>query len=410
MQKSRKQIYYIKKRFLRNKPAVFGLVIVILAHVISLLGYSIMPDDTPSADNGAVEIQKELPGFEVKILKSYNNPEEGGRNFFYAMFAGQTSPYVYVPINNYKIEGWEVVYEPYDSKGEEKREHLIRFVEALYVGQTNAIDEHENKYKEKGDIITFIDWEGKVRTYKYEALVAKFKENCIDDQKHWLGTDTSGRDILSRLLFGTRISLGIGFVSVLIALVLGISLGGISGYYGGRVDKFIMWIMTVVWSIPGVMLVIAITMALQSKGIWTAFVAVGLTTWVDIARVVRGQIMSTKKSTFVEAARALGFGDMRIIFKHIMPNLLGPIIVIVTANFASAILIESGLSFLGLGVKPPMPSWGMMIKEGFDAFGSQKSWHLMVFPAVCICTLVLAFNLLGNGLRDAIDPRQKVKI
>lgn len=167
--------------------------------------------------------------------------------------------------------------------------------------------------------------------------------------------------------------------------------------------------MTVVWSIPGIMLVIAISIALQSKGVWVAFLAVGLTTWVEIARVVRGQIMGIKEKTYVEAARALGFSNFRIIFKHILPNLVGPIIVIATSNFASAILMEAGLSFLGLGVQPPMPSWGMMVNEGFHAIGTQNSWHLIVFPSLVISLLVFAFNMFGNGLRDAYDPQQALK-
>ncbi|MBC8112118.1 MAG: ABC transporter permease [Verrucomicrobia bacterium] len=210
-------------------------------------------------------------------------------------------------------------------------------------------------------------------------------------------------------MFGTRISLGIGLVAVIISLFVGITIGAIGGFFGGVIDRFVMWLMTVVWSIPSIMLVIAISLALQSKGIWVAFVAVGLTSWVEIARVVRGQIMSIKEKTFVEAARAMGFSNFRIIFIHILPNVLGPIIVIATSNFASAILTEAGLSFLGLGVQPPMPSWGMMVNEGFHNIGTPQSWHLILFPSVAISVMVLAFNLFGNGLRDAYDPQQALK-
>jgi peptide/nickel transport system permease protein len=214
---------------------------------------------------------------------------------------------------------------------------------------------------------------------------------------------------MSRLIFGTRISLGIGLIAVIISLFLGVLIGAVAGFFGGVIDSAIMWFMTVVWSIPSVMLVIAISLALQSKGIWVAFVAVGLTSWVEIARVVRGQIMSIKEKTYVEAAKAMGFSNARIIFKHILPNLLGPIIVISSSNFANAILTEAGLSFLGLGVQPPMPSWGMMVNEGFHAIGTQNSWHLILFPSLAISILVLSFNLLGNGLRDAYDPQQAIK-
>ncbi len=211
------------------------------------------------------------------------------------------------------------------------------------------------------------------------------------------------------MLFGTRISLGIGFVSVLISLLVGILLGSIGGFFGGITDKIVMWFITVVWAIPSIMLVIAISLALQSKGVWVSFIAVGLTTWVEVARVVRGQIMSIKEKLFIESARALGLGNRRIIMNHILPNLIGPIVVIASSNFASAILMEAGLSFLGLGVQPPMPSWGIMINEGFHNIGSKDSLHLILVPSLAISLMVLAFNVLGNGLRDASDPRTIVK-
>ncbi len=170
-----------------------------------------------------------------------------------------------------------------------------------------------------------------------------------------------------------------------------------------------MWLMTVVWSIPSIMLVIAISLALQSKGIWVAFVAVGLTMWVEAARVVRGQIMSIKEKLFVEAAKALGIGSLRTIFFHILPNVVGPIIVIATANFATAILVEAGLSFLGLGVKPPMPSWGKMVFEGYNSNWESDGGYLVFMPSIFICLLVFAFNLFGNGLRDAYDPQSSNK-
>ena len=171
---------------------------------------------------------------------------------------------------------------------------------------------------------------------------------------------------------------------------------------------FVMWFMSVIWSIPGIILVIAISMALQSRGVWVAFVAVGLTMWVDVARVMRGQIMTIKEKLYVEAARAFGIKNFRIVFVHILPNIAGPLIVIATANFAAAILLEAGLSFLGLGVQPPTPSWGVMIYEGFQAIGTKNSLHLILFPGLAICILVLAFNLLGNGLRDAYDPKTRL--
>ena len=189
------------------------------------------------------------------------------------------------------------------------------------------------------------------------STIKNAPEKYIQQRTFYFGTDKYGRDLLSRLIIGTRISFFIGFIAVFISLVIGISLGAIAGYFGGRVDAFIMWIINITWSIPTLLLVIAITLAL-GKGYWQVFIAVGLTMWVEVARVVRGQVMSTRQQPYIEAAKALGFTSRRIIFRHILPNIIAPVIVISAAIFAAAILIESGLSFLGIGAQPPTPSWG----------------------------------------------------
>ena len=218
-----------------------------------------------------------------------------------------------------------------------------------------------------------------------------------------LGTDKYGRDLLSRMLIGIRISLAIGFVAVFISLIIGISLGAVAGYFGGKIDAIIMWIINVTWSIPTLLLVIAITLAL-GKGFWQVFIAVGLTMWVEVARVVRGQVMSVKQMQYVTAARALGFTDYRIITKHILPNIMAPVIIISAANFAGAILIESGLSFLGIGAQPPMPSWGGIIKDHYSYIVLGKP-YLAIIPGLAIMSLVTAFMLVGNALRDALDVK-----
>jgi peptide/nickel transport system permease protein len=204
---------------------------------------------------------------------------------------------------------------------------------------------------------------------------------------------------------GTRISFFIGFIAVFISLILGISIGALAGYFGGKIDTFVMWIINITWSIPTLLLVIAITLAL-GKGFWQVFIAVGLTMWVEVARVVRGQILSTKKLQYIEAARALGYSNFRIISKHILPNIIGPIIVISAANFAGAILIESGLSFLGIGAQPPTPSWGGIIKDHFNYIILGKP-YLAIIPGLAIMSLVMSFMLIGNALRDALDVKTK---
>ena len=225
----------------------------------------------------------------------------------------------------------------------------------------------------------------------------------IRNKIFWLGTDRYGRDILSRLIIGVRVSLAVGLITVILSLSIGILLGAMAGYFGGRTDQLIMWLLNVIWSIPTLLLVFALTLLL-GKGFWQVFIAIGLTMWVNVARIVRGQVLAVKELEYVEAARALGFRDSRIIIRHILPNILGPVMVVAASNFASAIVIEAGLSFLGIGVQPPQPSWGLMIKENYN-FIITHNPMLALAPGIAIMLLVLAFNLLGNGLRDALNVK-----
>jgi peptide/nickel transport system permease protein len=228
----------------------------------------------------------------------------------------------------------------------------------------------------------------------------------LTSKTYLLGTDKFGRDVFSRLILASRVSISVGFIAVFISLIIGITLGALAGYYRGFVDSVITWLVNVVWSIPTLLLVVAITLAL-GKGFVQVFIAVGLTMWVEVTRLVRGQFFSLREAQFVEAGRSFGFKNSRIIFKHILPNVLGPVIVIAASNFASAILLEAGLSFLGLGAQPPMPSWGMMIKENYGYIVVDAA-YLAIAPGVAIAILVMAFTFLGNGLRDAFDVKQSI--
>lgn len=231
----------------------------------------------------------------------------------------------------------------------------------------------------------------------------EIEEKFIQERTFFLGTDKFGRDLLSRLILGARISLSIGFVAVLISLLVGIIIGGLAGFMGGKVDTFILWLINVAWSIPSLLMVIAIILAL-GKGFWQVFIAVGLTMWVEVARLVRGQVISIKTQSFIQAAHGLAYSPMRIFIYHIFPLLIPSLIVISTSNFASAILIESGLSFLGIGAQPPVPSWGGMIKDHFRYILLGKA-YLAIIPGMAIMILVLAFMVLGNELRDALDVK-----
>ncbi|MDJ0364157.1 ABC transporter permease [Hymenobacter sp. H14-R3] len=325
--------YYVRQRLWANRPAVAGLVFIGLCALVALLGYWVLPDNSPDANNGLVQLQKQPPGFVATIRQ--------------------------VPNANAPAPG-------------------------------NALQ---------------VWLHGRPPQFKDEVATSANPLLPSLLRTYWLGTDKAGRDELSRLLLGTRISLGIGLVGVLISLVLGVSVGAVAGYFGGWVDSLLLGLMTVVWSIPGIMLVIGISLALDSKGVWVSFVAVGLTMWVDVARVVRGQVLSLRSATFIEAGRVLGLPTSRLIFVHLLPNLRGPVIVLATSNFAAAILLEAGLSFLGLGVQPPAPSWGLMVKEGYDLLGTEAGLWLTALPGLAISLLVLSFNVLGNGLRDAFDPK-----
>jgi peptide/nickel transport system permease protein len=333
--------YYVRQRLWANRPAVAGLGFIVVCAVVALLGYWILPDPSPDANNGLVQLQKQPPGF-TATLHQVPDPS--------------------APPPGNLLQVWLHGRPP-------------QVKDAL--GASSAPQATGSQQQ----TIT--------RTY-------------------WLGTDKAGRDELSRLLLGTRISLGIGLVAVLISLALGVVVGALAGYFGGWLDSVLLGLMTVVWSIPGIMLVIAISLALDSKGVWVSFVAVGLTMWVDVARVVRGQVLGLRSATFIEAGRVLGLPTSRLIFAHLLPNLRGPLIVLATSNFAAAILLEAGLSFLGLGVQPPAPSWGLMVKEGYDLLGTQAGLWLTLLPGLAISLLVLSFNLLGNGLRDAFDPKTQL--
>ncbi len=225
----------------------------------------------------------------------------------------------------------------------------------------------------------------------------------LTDHTFLLGTDRFGRDVLSRLLIGAQYTLLIGLLSVLISLIIGVLIGAVAGYYGGWVDNILSWFMNVIWSLPTLLIVIALNLAL-GKGFWQVFIAIGLTMWVDVARIIRGQVMSLKQKEFVVAAKVLGFNDFRILFRHILPNCTSALIVITTANFAAAILLEAGLSFLGFGIQPPTPSWGMMIKEHYS-FLILHIPHLALIPGTAIALLVLGVNLIGIGLRDVLDVK-----
>jgi oligopeptide transport system permease protein len=222
--------------------------------------------------------------------------------------------------------------------------------------------------------------------------------------QHWFGTDELGRDTFARVIYGGRISLLVGLVATLVSLVIGVSYGAISGYRGGKTDEVMMRIVDVLYALPYIFLVILL-LVFFSRSILMLFVALGLVQWLTMARIVRGQVLSLKSQTFVEAARALGAGDAAIIFRHIVPNTLGPVIVYTTLTVPAIILQEAFLSFLGLGVQPPDASWGTLVSDGARLV-TLFPW-LVIFPGIALSLTLLCFNFLGDGLRDALDPQDR---
>lgn len=345
------------RKFFRDQLGVVSFIFVTFCGLLSVFGYFVAPDNSSNANHMHLEIHSKKPGFEVLML-TIPKIETQNNSFVNTLLFGKTNTLTEIPIQSYNIENNKLIYVEYAS-GLEKEMALSKVL---------------NNPKE-----------------------------YIQNRTFYFGTDKYGRDVLSRLVIGTRISFLIGFVAVFISLIIGIPVGAAAGYFGGKVDAFIMWLINITWSIPTLLLVIAITLAL-GKGFWQVFIAVGLTMWVEVARIVRGQVMSAKEQQYVEAARALGFSDLRIIFKHILPNVIAPIIVISAANFAAAILIESGLSFLGIGAQPPTPSWGAMIKNHYNYIIVGKA-YLALIPGAAIMLLVMSFMLIGNALRDALDVK-----
>lgn len=352
------------QRLKKRRAAFISLLIILFAVLVAVFGYIIAPDNSPFADLQTVEIQARKPGYRQLFLKIPNHKIPEG-NAFSHFFYGKPSASGYLPVTGYTVNGDELIVQK------------------------------------------FVDEDTTVEQRYAVSMLTNNKPGNIEDlfitKKFYLGTDAFGRDILSRIIIGTRVSLAVGLIAVVISLLIGTLLGALAGYYRGWVDDIIMWLVNITWSIPTLLLVFAITMAM-GKGFWQIFIAVGLTMWVSVARLVRGQVIALRELEYVQAARAMGFKNGRIIVRHILPNILGPLLVIAAGNFATAIIIEAGLSFLGIGVQPPQPSWGLMIKENYN-FIITNNPMLALVPGFAIMVLVLAFNLLGNGLRDAVDVK-----
>lgn len=407
---NRKDSMYFEawRKLKKNRTAMLGLFIICGAIFVSVLGANIRPDSTENANNQNSPISRKAPGFKVTQLLARKNRVSEDVGFFGKLFFGyEDAKYKKHPFDGYRFEGGDIVIEEYTGFENEKDyfPHYQRHALSEVLYPLSLSKERKFKINLNGTVTSWL-LDGTEVTREISEMRDEIVANNIVEQTFYLGTDKLGRDMLSRLMAGTIISLSVGLIAVIISLIIGLLLGSLAGFYRGWVDDLIMWFINMVWSIPGLLLIISLTLIL-GKGFTTVFIAVGLIMWVELARVVRGQILSVREQEYVEAGRALGYSNARIIWKHVLPNIMGPVIVISSANFASAILIEAGLSFLGIGSQIPMASWGAMLQQhkAYMMTTSNESAFLAILPGISIIILVFAFMLLGNGLRDALDTK-----
>ncbi len=377
-------------RFIQNGNALIGSITIFYALILAFLAHIIAPDITPYANDQINELPFKEPGYSIMILEQPLELKPGKTGFIKWLINGKKVDYRQIPITAYRFAGDTIIVERYIGDGIAGQE--LHFLMEDITGEKLASGENSKQ----------------------------ITKHYIHKKTFLLGTDDLGRDYLSRILLGIRVSLSVGVVAVIIALFIGIPLGALAGFYKqyppfmrlGKKRKFffpvdgaVMWFINIVWSIPTLLLVFPIVFAF-GQNFYTIFIAVGITMWVDIARIVRGQVLQVREQEFIQAAKTFGYSDGRTIFRHILPNITGPVIVITAANFAYAILTEAGLSFLGIGVQPPAPSWGLMISKYKDNLITEP--YLALIPGFAITILVLAFFMIGNGLRDALDIKSRL--
>lgn len=348
----------------------------------------IRPDKSPLANEQHLEIAKLKPLSKVSFLKVMKNNVGSAEG---------EATYALIPYTSIDFQEKRVKVKIKNTNGVEEF-RFFAFIDVFYSVDSRLL---AAAFRSTSDEFAFVDKLGVERNIRFSQLSDSIRSEATMDKVFLLGTDQYGRDMLSRLLAGTTISLGVGLLSVMMALLLGLVIGTISGYAGGMLDQVLSWLMNVFYSIPAILVVIGITLALGS-GMSGVIIGIGFVLWVEMARVIRGEVISIRQKEYIKASRLMGLSNVRILFKHVLPNLSGPIIILSAGNFADAILMEAGLSFLGIGIQPPKPSWGGMIRELYGYIITDGAF-LAVIPGIAIFTMVLAFLIVSNGLKKALD-------
>lgn len=390
------------RRFFSNRMALLGFYVLLFTFLIAFFGALIRPDKSPLANDQNLAIARLSPFSSVRFLEVRKNRPIPDSKWWQMFFqGGQESNVNLIPIENIELQQHRVkvkVWSAFDI--EEHRYYSL--IDLFFAVDDQAIAAFARTTDGSFD---FEDLYGVQHEVHVEDLQARFEKEHTSKRFFVLGTDPSGRDVLSRLMAGSVASMAVGLSSVFIALIIGLSIGVTAGYYGGWIDRLLSWVINVFWSVPAILLVISVALVLGT-GMFALFMGIGLILWVEMAQVIRGEVLSLREKEYVKAARLMGLSHGQIIRSHILPGITGPVAILSASNFAEAILLEAGLSFLGIGIQPPRPSWGNMIRESYGYIITDGA-YLALVPGISIVVLVLAFVMVSQGLKRSIGADRK---